>query len=175
MIRFLPRETKFFDLFAELSTAMNEGARLSAQHSGRPSEPGRAGRRDAGHRASGRQGDPRHYDEAEPELHHALRPRRYLSSGVVARRRSRLHEYGGHAPGDVQNRPTHGGGSGTGGNPGAAKRRTGARRFSAREKWQGDAALRRSQPAGGRSRSMSAARPLGRCSNTRTIPSSSSR
>jgi len=28
MIRFLPRETKFFDLFAELSTAMNEGARL---------------------------------------------------------------------------------------------------------------------------------------------------
>jgi uncharacterized protein len=28
MIRFLPRETKFFELFAELSTAMNEGARL---------------------------------------------------------------------------------------------------------------------------------------------------
>jgi predicted phosphate transport protein (TIGR00153 family) len=28
MIRFLPRETKFFDLLAELSTAMNEGARL---------------------------------------------------------------------------------------------------------------------------------------------------
>ncbi len=28
MIRFIPRETKFFDLFAELSTAMNEGARL---------------------------------------------------------------------------------------------------------------------------------------------------
>jgi len=28
MIRFLPRETKFFDLFAELSTAMSEGARL---------------------------------------------------------------------------------------------------------------------------------------------------
>jgi predicted phosphate transport protein (TIGR00153 family) len=28
MIRLLPRETKFFELFAELSTAMNEGARL---------------------------------------------------------------------------------------------------------------------------------------------------
>ena len=28
MFRLLPRETKFFDLFAELSTAMNEGARL---------------------------------------------------------------------------------------------------------------------------------------------------
>jgi hypothetical protein len=28
MIRLIPRETKFFDLFAELSTAMNEGARL---------------------------------------------------------------------------------------------------------------------------------------------------
>jgi predicted phosphate transport protein (TIGR00153 family) len=28
MIRFIPRETKFFDLFAELSNAMNEGARL---------------------------------------------------------------------------------------------------------------------------------------------------
>ncbi len=28
MIRFIPRETKFFELFAELSTAMNEGARL---------------------------------------------------------------------------------------------------------------------------------------------------
>jgi predicted phosphate transport protein (TIGR00153 family) len=28
MIRFIPRETKFFDLFAELSTHMNEGARL---------------------------------------------------------------------------------------------------------------------------------------------------
>jgi uncharacterized protein len=28
MIRFLPRETKFFELFAELSTAMSEGARL---------------------------------------------------------------------------------------------------------------------------------------------------
>ena len=28
MIRLLPRETKFFDLFAELSTHMNEGARL---------------------------------------------------------------------------------------------------------------------------------------------------
>jgi uncharacterized protein len=28
MIRFLPRDTKFFDLFAELSAAMNEGARL---------------------------------------------------------------------------------------------------------------------------------------------------
>ena len=28
MIRFIPRETKFFDLFAELSTSMNEGARL---------------------------------------------------------------------------------------------------------------------------------------------------
>jgi predicted phosphate transport protein (TIGR00153 family) len=27
MFRLLPRETKFFDLFAELSTAMNEGAR----------------------------------------------------------------------------------------------------------------------------------------------------
>ena len=28
MIRLLPRETKFFDLFAELSTSMSEGARL---------------------------------------------------------------------------------------------------------------------------------------------------
>jgi predicted phosphate transport protein (TIGR00153 family) len=28
MIRLLPRETKFFDLFAELSTCMSEGARL---------------------------------------------------------------------------------------------------------------------------------------------------
>src|ERR1035437_10812545 len=28
MIRFIPRETKFFELFAELSSAMNEGARL---------------------------------------------------------------------------------------------------------------------------------------------------
>jgi len=28
MIRLIPRETKFFDLFAELSTHMNEGARL---------------------------------------------------------------------------------------------------------------------------------------------------
>jgi len=28
MIRFIPRETKFFELLAELSTAMNEGARL---------------------------------------------------------------------------------------------------------------------------------------------------
>jgi hypothetical protein len=28
MIRLIPRETKFFELFAELSTAMNEGARL---------------------------------------------------------------------------------------------------------------------------------------------------
>ena len=28
MFRFIPRETKFFELFAELSTAMNEGARL---------------------------------------------------------------------------------------------------------------------------------------------------
>jgi len=28
MIRFIPRETKFFDLFAELSTSLNEGARL---------------------------------------------------------------------------------------------------------------------------------------------------
>jgi predicted phosphate transport protein (TIGR00153 family) len=28
MFRFLPRETKFFDLLAELSTAMNEGAQL---------------------------------------------------------------------------------------------------------------------------------------------------
>lgn len=28
MIRLIPRETKFFDLFAELSTSMNEGARL---------------------------------------------------------------------------------------------------------------------------------------------------
>jgi uncharacterized protein len=28
MIRLIPRETKFFDLFAELSSAMNEGARL---------------------------------------------------------------------------------------------------------------------------------------------------
>ena len=28
MIRLIPRETKFFDLFAELSMAMNEGARL---------------------------------------------------------------------------------------------------------------------------------------------------
>src|SRR5260370_37444321 len=28
MIRFIPRETKFFELLAELSSAMNEGARL---------------------------------------------------------------------------------------------------------------------------------------------------
>lgn len=28
MIRLIPRETKFFELFAELSTSMNEGARL---------------------------------------------------------------------------------------------------------------------------------------------------
>jgi predicted phosphate transport protein (TIGR00153 family) len=28
MIRFIPRETKFFELFAELSSAMSEGARL---------------------------------------------------------------------------------------------------------------------------------------------------
>ncbi len=28
MFRLIPKETKFFDLFAELSTAMNEGARL---------------------------------------------------------------------------------------------------------------------------------------------------
>src|SRR5438093_9072974 len=28
MIRLIPRETKFFDLFAELSTSLNEGAKL---------------------------------------------------------------------------------------------------------------------------------------------------
>jgi len=28
MIRLIPRETKFFDLFAELSTRLNEGAQL---------------------------------------------------------------------------------------------------------------------------------------------------
>ena len=72
-LRFLPRETKFFDLFAELSTAMSEGARLLRSILEDPYDLEKRVKQmqDIEHRR--RQGDARHHQQVEHNLY-LLRP-----------------------------------------------------------------------------------------------------
>ena len=149
MIRLIPRETKFFDLFAELSTHMNEGARLLRSILEDP------------HDLEARVDEMQAIEHRGDKATHAIMTK-LNQTFITPFDREDIHHLASSLDDvlDFMNaaatrlvmykiaQPTCGGG-GAGGNPGAAKRRTGARRFAAGEKWQGDAALRRNQPAGG--------------------------
>src|SRR5215831_5687704 len=133
MIRLIPRETKFFDLFAELSTSLNEGARLLRTIL---EDPHDLEQRVDQMQAIEHDGDRATHAiicKAQSDVYHAIRSRGYPSARVVAGRCSRFCECSRSPAGNVQDRKTERCGRGTGRHHRVASERIGARRLAPRK------------------------------------------